>query len=621
MKRTLKSPRLSWVSGLGALVLAGMLVSGQALAAWPKNFGGALDDEASAITTTATGDIYVTGSFTGTIDIGPITLSAQGGTDVFVAKLRPDGAVIWARRFGGANFEEPTAIASDNAENAYVTGHFFGTTTLGGSTFDAPNGNADVFVLKLNESDGRLDWAYQAGGGFDDFATGIGIVPGNPLNTPPTPDSVFIAGEYRGASTDFGPLDQLPFDTNDLVTLPQPTGAGVGVFIARINADNGRTKWAKSRISGATGFEGITAMTVAEDGRIFITGYSKTGETSNYLMTFDDPTQYSDPGAEIHAGCTESPPRWNAEDCRIRDRFPIGWQGDRGACLGGAWDHRTPGGQYVPVPIGVGNNNDFAAFLSGGANRNLMSETIDTSGLTSVTVKVDIIEGQDFFSEDTDYREDFRVLYCPDGATCTYNNDAGWKQLQRFSGGGGRTNGTFTYDLPSDALHADFKLRFHRVTGSGPCWDFWHVDNVEILSSTRDPFIAQVINAMSDDVNDVDFTGDVLDDGVAPPTAVPGFKQIPGELSPTGLAFYADPTGSEEALYLTTTHAGGGSVSIDNAAANLTVPGTAIFKMDLEGPGLKGEVAKAIAGANLRGTTTDLDGNVYVVVVSKSPTT
>ncbi len=613
MKRTLKSPRLSWVSGLGALVLAGMLVSGQALAAWPKNFGGALDDEASAITTTATGDIYVTGSFTGTIDIGPITLSAQGGTDVFVAKLRPDGAVIWARRFGGANFEEPTAIASDNAENAYVTGHFFGTTTLGGSTFDAPNGNADVFVLKLNESDGSLDWAYQAGGGFDDFATGIGIVPGNPLNTPPTPDSVFIAGEYRGASTDFGPLDQLPFDTNDLVTLPQPTGAGVGVFIARINADNGRTKWAKSRISGATGFEGITAMTVAEDGRIFITGYSKTGETSNYLMTFDDPTQYSDPGAEIHAGCTESPPRWNAEECRIRDRFPIGWQGDRGACLGGAWDHRTPGGQYVPVPIGVGNNNDFAAFLSGGANRNLMSETIDTSGLTSVTVKVDIIEGQDFFSEDTDYREDFRVLYCPDGATCTYNNDAGWKQLQRFSGGGGRTNGTFTYDLPSDALHADFKLRFHRVTGIGPCWYFWHVDNVEILSSTRDPFIAQVINAMSDDVNDVDFTGDVLDDGVAPPTAVPGFKQIPGELSPTGLAFYADPTGSEEALYLTTTHAGGGSVSIDNAAANLTVPGTAIFKMDLEGPGLKGEVAKAIAGANLRGTTTDLDGNVYVV--------
>ncbi|MEM9530889.1 MAG: hypothetical protein AAGA23_08215, partial [Pseudomonadota bacterium] len=609
-----QSVRILPALAAGAVATLAALWAGTASASWPESIGGALDDEAAAITTTSTGDIYVTGSFSGTIDIGATTLSAQGGTDIFVARLRADGSVIWARRFGGSNFEEPTAIASDDAENAYVAGHFYGSTTLGSTTLDAPGGNADVFVIKLAEVDGALEWAYQAGGDQDDFATGIGVVPGNPLNTPPTPDSVFVAGEYRGsgnpALAQFGPLDDVPFSNTD-VTLPDPPGgASTGVFVARLNAATGRTKWAKTReaIDGASGLEGITAMTVARDGRIFIAGFSKTSETVQYSQTFDDPLQFTVPGVEAHPNCGQGLPGFDDTLCRIRDRFPENWLGDRGQCLGGAWDHNLPGNADTPP---AGATRDFSIFLSGGSNRNVRSEAIDTSTFGSVTVRLDVVEGQDFFSEDTDFSEDFRVLYCTDGGACAYNSDAGWRELERFRGGGGRTNTRVSYDLPTDALHSNFRLRFHRVNGSGACWDFWHVDNIEVLAATREPFIAQVTNAMSDDVNDVGFSGPVIDvNGV--PTAQEGFKTIPEELTPTGLAFYADPTGSE-VLYLSTTHSGGTGILVDGLTTDLAVPGAALIEYGLEGPGLEASNTRTIADATLQGVTTDDAGNIYVV--------
>jgi hypothetical protein len=53
----------------------------------------------------ADGSHYVTGVFSGTIAIGAVLLESQGGKDIFIARLRPDGTVIWAQAIGSKNDE------------------------------------------------------------------------------------------------------------------------------------------------------------------------------------------------------------------------------------------------------------------------------------------------------------------------------------------------------------------------------------------------------------------------------------------------------------------------------------------------------------------------------------
>lgn len=80
---------------------------------WVKVFGGAVGNRNTprAITTDAQDFIYVTGVYTGRVVFGTITLnSVNNGQDIFVVKLRSDGAVMWARSIGGTGIDIPNAI-------------------------------------------------------------------------------------------------------------------------------------------------------------------------------------------------------------------------------------------------------------------------------------------------------------------------------------------------------------------------------------------------------------------------------------------------------------------------------------------------------------------------------
>ncbi|MGY3088172.1 hypothetical protein ACVWYF_001205 [Hymenobacter sp. UYAg731] len=55
-----------------------------------------------AIATDASGNVFVTGSFSGTTSFGSIDLMSNGGTDVFIAKWSPiTSDFVWAQRAGG----------------------------------------------------------------------------------------------------------------------------------------------------------------------------------------------------------------------------------------------------------------------------------------------------------------------------------------------------------------------------------------------------------------------------------------------------------------------------------------------------------------------------------------
>lgn len=99
------------------------------------------------------------------------------------------------------------------------------------------------------------------------------------------------------------------------------------------------------------------------------------------------------------------------------------------------------------------------------------SLAIDTSSATSPYLSLWLRRGSDAFSEDPDNGEDLTIEYL--------NSSNVWTTLDTFAGNG--TPGEILelgYALPADAIHSNFKIRFHMLNGSGANFDYWHVDDV-----------------------------------------------------------------------------------------------------------------------------------------------
>ncbi|APR83552.1 Tryptophan synthase alpha chain [Minicystis rosea] len=95
------------------------------------------------------GDIVVAGQFSGTTDFGMGPVTSNGETDVFVVSLSfDDGALRWARTFGGADAETIRAIAVDDAGRVRIAGIFQGSFDAGCGPLQS-KGDWDVFAAAL----------------------------------------------------------------------------------------------------------------------------------------------------------------------------------------------------------------------------------------------------------------------------------------------------------------------------------------------------------------------------------------------------------------------------------------------------------------------------------------
>jgi gliding motility-associated-like protein len=153
------------------------------------------------------GNIYVTGTFSGTSDfdpgIGVFNLSTSvTDADIFISKYDNNGNFIWAKQFAGNNGGVAWSIDIDGLENVHVAGVFYGTcdfdpsssvfnltSVVNGAGFDS-----DIFIAKLN-SNGNLIFAKQITGLYDGDCLDMSVEPtGN----------IFMTGNYRSV-TDFDP--------------------------------------------------------------------------------------------------------------------------------------------------------------------------------------------------------------------------------------------------------------------------------------------------------------------------------------------------------------------------------------------------------------------------------
>lgn len=130
---------------------------------WAKSFGGNGNDQGNFIDLDLNGDILITGLFEDTADLDPnigvMDLISNGYSDAFIAKLDPDGNLIWAKSIGGPNLDSGHNLAVSPSNKYVITGTFSNEMDLN------PNAGVDletaigsgVFIISLDEN-GNYDW-------------------------------------------------------------------------------------------------------------------------------------------------------------------------------------------------------------------------------------------------------------------------------------------------------------------------------------------------------------------------------------------------------------------------------------------------------------------------------
>lgn len=311
---------------------------------WAQRFGSPNYDRAYALELDASGDLVVAGragdgfpttvgalqeSFGG--DMDPAAL--YGAEDGFVAKLTPDGEIVWATYFGSAGRDFIRDVAIDGSGDVYVAASQVTRDHphITAGSFDGTRANMDCVAARLSGDGGSVVWAGYLGGGGDDcpepsirvdpateravmvIGTDAGDLPDTPgaLQSSPAGNyDVFVAAiAPDGGSLDFGTYvggsDGDGLETHNLALTPdgrvvlgfvtlsmdlpttagafQPAYGGTGGggtgqntnypgdgWVGILSAD-GTTLEHATYLGGTLG-DAVEGITVADDGRVYVSG-------------------------------------------------------------------------------------------------------------------------------------------------------------------------------------------------------------------------------------------------------------------------------------------------------------------------------------------------------------
>lgn len=223
--------------------------SAQGALLWARDFGGSGVDIGYALALDGAGNALLTGCFTDRIAFGGSELVARDRLDIFVAKLgAADGRHLWSRGFGSTGHDVGHAIACDAAGNVVLSGFFQGPLEVGdGQPALASAGKADIFVLRL-DAQGQVLWARGIGGSASDYGRALALTPAG---------DVVVAGGFQG---------QLGFGGGATLA----SGGGYDLFLACLAGADGTHRWSTS--FPAASAQQARALAVDADGRVLMAG-------------------------------------------------------------------------------------------------------------------------------------------------------------------------------------------------------------------------------------------------------------------------------------------------------------------------------------------------------------
>ncbi len=227
-----------------------------------QGIGGGGHDYTGDVAVDSSGNVYLTGYFSYTVDFDPGAgvdqQTALGSFSQFVTRLNADGSYGWTRIFNGdTGAYMYSSIAVDAIGNVYIGARYDGTEDFDpGAGVDQHTSQEayDSYLMKLH-ADGSYGWTKSFPGALSAHVRAIDI-DGN--------GNIYLTGAYR-ATMDFDPgagVDQHIWSLG--------YSAGDNLFVTRINAD-GSYGWTRSTQSSGKGINS-SDIDVDSNGNIYVLG-------------------------------------------------------------------------------------------------------------------------------------------------------------------------------------------------------------------------------------------------------------------------------------------------------------------------------------------------------------
>ena len=241
------------------------------LAQWGIALIGSGFSSGISVATNKTGDVWMSGYYTDTMNIGSFHLIPAAGTSAFIARISSAGVVLWAANSqNNSNTVKPNSVCVDDSGNAYVTGYFIGAVSFG--TFNFTSTNNCTFLVKYDVN-GNVVWATSAVPNTqgNSGATVIADTLGN----------IYLAGQYS---------DSLTFGSTTITS-----SANQDIYLAKFNS-SGNVTWISTGLlpysnsyANLTSYEGGRYLSMDKAGNLIMAGtFRDTLSLGIYTLTNKD---------------------------------------------------------------------------------------------------------------------------------------------------------------------------------------------------------------------------------------------------------------------------------------------------------------------------------------------
>jgi len=254
---------------------------------WTRTWGGNSDDNAANVAVDRWGNLYVSGSFAGTVNFDPrganpaATFTSSNGTaDAFLSKFSPDGTFQWARTWGGSvkvgssyfGRDGASGVGVDGLGSVYVTGSFQYTVDFNpdpgiSENHTSNSGSQNNIYLSKFSPDGTFQWV-KTWGPADAGGEGYSLAVDGA-------NAVYVVGDFSGSTTNFNPWDaQHPDQHINHPPINQGDPLLFDAFLSKFDAD-GNFIWAKTW--GGEGYDDGPGVAVDGAGGVYVAGmYAST---------------------------------------------------------------------------------------------------------------------------------------------------------------------------------------------------------------------------------------------------------------------------------------------------------------------------------------------------------